>query len=374
MGNVIGQPNSGQAQGTPSDGTLGDSSVTRYIKDWALNNYQITGKTSDTNNKYSDFLLKRACCTGQKSVTIPMLGTTTDSNGVPIMKSYSLKIPTKTSQDICKNLNIGNNVGDYNYIVGNGASSSCQNFYNQYSVDLLAMRQKNYISPLDKKVDNILYGTLPESTTGGSQFNNDVNAFSDCNCINSIFNVCNTKNTKGNSQYASICENYTISTVDASGNTIDPWTLAQNLDNNLSPPKSTNICLNIVNNTDVALSGAGNSISQNQSCNINQTTNGGTANGGTANGGTANGGTANGGTSNGGTSNGGTANGGTANGGTANGGTANSGTTNGGTTNGGTANGGIVNANLSTINYVLIAGGCLCCLIIIIALILIMSK
>jgi hypothetical protein len=369
MGNVIGQPNSGQTQGTPSDGTLGDSSVTRYIKDWALTNYQITGKTGDTDNKYSDFLLKRACCTGQTSVTIPMLGTSTDSNGVPIMKSYSLKIPTLISQDICRNLRIGNAVGDYNNIVGKGASTSCQNFYNQYSSDLLTMRQKNYISPLDKKVDNILYGTLPESTTGGSQFNNDVNAFSDCNCINSIFNVCNTKNTKGNSQYASICENYTISTVDASGNTIDPWTLAQNLDNrctaniannyNLSPPKSTNICLNIVNNTDVALSGAGNSISQNQSCNINQTTNGGTTTGETTNGGTTTGETTNGGTTNGGTTNGGTTNGGT---------------TNGGTTNGGTTNGGTTNANLSTINYVLIAGGSLCCLIIIIALILMMSK
>jgi hypothetical protein len=277
MGNVIGSPlNSGKI-GDSSDGTLDSSNpVADYIKKWALANYKI-GNNND--QLYSSTLQKRGCCTGQTSVPIPMIGIYDDHNTkTSSMMSYNLLIPVLPLNDANCTLTNANNKDNYRLgiMTTDGSHHSplvCDQFYKQFASDLLKSRKDRYVE-LNNNTDNILYGDLPEIVNSKT---NNVNSFSDCNCINSIFNICNTENPN-----TAICQGFSLGSVSQNGTSINGYTLAQNIDKrcnydtiqkyNPSINLQENICLNISNVNDAKISGAGNSIVTSQTCNQNNIT------------------------------------------------------------------------------------------------------
>lgn len=246
MGNVVSNSTTGElVQGPVSD----------WISKWALNNYTV----SDSNNTtlYKNTLKKRSCCTNQQKIPIAIADATNNA-----ISNIAVLIDTGPINDSsCNNLSTSTqptggkylfNSNTNNNVVAN--NNSCGIFYQNFAADLLEQRKINY-----SKINDQLYGPLPDKNSVSNT--NVYNAYTDCNCQNSIFQVYQTDFRNANGQP-------------------DPQSLAQNIDircdSNLSKTfKEENKtsgspqCFNIVNISNSQISNAGLTQSCTQTVNNN---------------------------------------------------------------------------------------------------------
>jgi len=183
-----------------------NNNIGNYIKNFELKSYKPTEveKNSDLQALYSDTLIKRACCTNQPNIKIPIAGVNLDSSnniipdsdGVVRIKNFAVNIPVFSNKsDInetnCNNLPLnstsnGNFIYDIssnnNNITAGNLNNSCPKFYKQFATDIINQRKNNY-----KSKDNISYGNLPDTSL--SDNTKEINSFVDLNCINSIFEI-----------------------------------------------------------------------------------------------------------------------------------------------------------------------------------------
>jgi hypothetical protein len=188
-----------------------DTVLSVYVKEFLLNN----NFTND--DKFKNYLKKRACCTNNQEVPIslPVYDTTTKE-----IYPMNLKVkvfPTAVTSNLCTiddNLfyttgTTGTTATPYKRDTNYKISDSCKNFYTDFC-EKVYQNRSNY-DTLTKK----LYGPYEDNTTNtlNSKLKQHLvtNQFEDCNCMNSWYN-------KG------IYENQ-------STNILTPDQMAQNFDN-----------------------------------------------------------------------------------------------------------------------------------------------
>ena len=268
MGNIISTDN----------GTLDTrTDLGKFIRDYALNDYaldarQVEDPTTflDVNNRVlkpiaKNILKKRACCTGQLKMGIPLPAI--NPNGL-LLESVNVDIPIfekddDINQQNCtlpyrpgESRNFKYTTNDTSFIQSKDAS--CIELYEQQLCPSVRnVRNKNYTGRFDK-----LYGPYDDKVIG--TFKNQ-NSFKDCNCENSFY------------KHLSATESSSLQ-VTGSQPQVSTDTMAQTLDlrcNELSleawkktDSRMQNLCVNSISTGNMSAKDQA-KISLNQSCSTN---------------------------------------------------------------------------------------------------------
>ncbi len=209
MGNLVSSPT----------GDLNNNELSKQIAYWA-NNYYNEGNKLELFNK---LLRKRACCTGQKEVSIPLLAW---NEGLTQWDYSSIKIPVFNSQSDITEENC-----KFERTVANNNTSNALYYFSKDSTNFVLSREKcsTLYTPFCNQVYNenrysygnqkgyygIYFDDVNSDNTSGINLQN---AYIDCNCENSILKKDAIK----------LMEKSESGTVT---NVIDSTVAAQNLDN-----------------------------------------------------------------------------------------------------------------------------------------------
>ncbi len=241
-----------------------------YIKNWALQNYQINPKMAQTDKIFfKDILKKRACCTGQPTIGIDLPYYIDETKGIGI-SNVKLKIfensDAITTEQCTFITDEYNKQEEFKYTSKPGDTNTtsykggCKMLYRDSTYSLSKQLQENRKQYLPN---------LYESAYGPSTNKDDTtNPFRDLNCINSVYKLYPTK-------------------FSSPGMTDDQ--LAQSNDPRCSNSgqqawKETNaqitgpICVNVMNVGGSISSSDGADLKLNQSCSASSTTNTNTQN------------------------------------------------------------------------------------------------
>jgi hypothetical protein len=239
-----------------------------YIKNWALNNYQINPemvKKSSDKSIFKNLLKKRACCTGQATIGID-LPYITETSKISI-KNIQVQIFEDTNlitDDLCtmvykeipstilKSFKYTNEREKANRTSN---SDACTTLYDTHTYSLSKQLQENRKQYLPN---------LYESAYGPSTNKDDTtNPFRDLNCINSVYELYPDKFQAPSMSIQAIAQ-----TNDARCNNLGQiaWKVA---DEAIKGP----ICVNTINVGGGISSSDGADLKLNQSCSASSTTN-----------------------------------------------------------------------------------------------------
>jgi len=267
MGNIISTEN----------GTLNTSTdLGKFIRDYALNDFAIDARQVEDPTTFLDvnkrvlkpiaknMLKKRACCTGQLKMGIPLPAIDPQNNWS--LESVNVDIPIfekddDINQQSCtlpyrpgESRNYKYTTNDTSYI--QSKDDSCVELYEQQLCPSVRnVRNKNYTGRFDK-----LYGPYSDKTIGNFK---KQNSFRDCNCENSFY-----KNLSATE----------LSSLNVSQPQVSTDTMAQTLDLrcNLLPleawkktdSRMKNLCVNSISTGNISAKDQAN-LSLNQSCSTN---------------------------------------------------------------------------------------------------------
>ena len=281
-----------------------DTELGKFIYQWALNDYTIHPHASlNFPKKFKDILKKRACCTYKPTVSIGIAGID-DKNTVNANKILQYKIdiapflgddglPSASGDVInAKNCTINDDTGPNQSFLDNdtknktanvNSTQACKTFYDkgdnnepgfgqyvlrnrtnndEFPPDLTGIKivtdpNKLYTHPLGDQIN----GLTPNASDPGIQGNNNgqLNPYSDCNCVNSIYAV------------------HKELFLSANGSAPNPEMLAQTNDGKCTKTNSawkgqnasdgTKICFNLANTGNISADDSGN-VKLTQSCSI----------------------------------------------------------------------------------------------------------
>ena len=266
MGNIISTDN----------GTLDTSTdLGKFIRDYALNDYALDARQVEDPTTFLDvnkrilkpiaknILKKRACCTGQLKMPIPLPAI---DPATFMLESVTVDIPIferdgDITEQSCtlpyrpgENRNYKYTTNDTSYI--QSKDDSCVELYEQQLCPSVRnVRNKNYTSRFDK-----LYGPYDDTALGTFK---KKNAFKDCNCENSFY------------KHLSATE---LSSLNVSQPRVSTDTMAQTLDIrcNILPleawkktdSRMKNLCVNSISTGNISAKDQAN-LSLNQSCSTN---------------------------------------------------------------------------------------------------------
>jgi hypothetical protein len=244
--------------------------VGAYIKNWALNNYQINPQMASIDKIFfKDLLKKRACCTGQSiiGIDLPYYIENTKNIGISNVKlkifDNSDAITNENCTFITDEYNTKENfkyTSEPNKSVTTSNSNACKLLYKNSNNSLSRQLQENR-----KKYLPSLY----ESAYGpNSNKDDNTNPFSDLNCINSVYELYPDKFQAPSMSIQGIAQ-----TNDARCNNLGQiaWKVA---DEAIKGP----ICVNTINVGGGISSSDGADLKLNQSCSASSTTNTNTQN------------------------------------------------------------------------------------------------
>ena len=266
MGNIISHDN----------GTLNtNTDLGKFIRDYALNDYALDARQVEDPTTFLDvnkrvlkpiaknMLKKRACCTGQLKMGIPLPAIDPSTQ---LLESVNVDIPIFEKDDditaqACtlpygpgENRNYKYTTNDTSYIQSKDAS--CVELYEQQLCPSVRnIRNKNYTGRFDK-----LYGPYEDKPVGPFK---KQNAFKDCNCENSFY-----KNLSATE----------LSSLKVSQPQVSTDTMAQTLDIrcNLLPleawkktdSRMKNLCVNSISTGNISAEDQA-KLSLNQTCSTN---------------------------------------------------------------------------------------------------------
>ncbi len=298
-----------------------------HIKKWALEQYSnIRADDKDKENTlYKDNnIKKRACCTNKTGVGIAISGVSDIENDNNII-AYKVVINPFDSDIITDKQCIISVDGDEFNFHNTTTSSNriCAQFYqgtdtgNGFGGFCKHVRKnRSDVNIYKDPTTTQLYGLLPDSIAENVLNSNALNAYVDCNCVNSIFNMKQNEPSLMKKKNTGVSSNTMAQSIDMRCNSFIGDRNSPGIAWVPTLSVATNICVNNAEMRDIGIEGNNNIVNQTQTCNMggstetvyNDGTGGDGGNGG--NGGTGNGGTGNGGTGNGGTGNGGNGDGG----------------------------------------------------------------
>jgi hypothetical protein len=266
MGNIISTDN----------GTLDTSTdLGKFIRDYALNDYaldarQVEDPTTflDVNNRIlkpiaKNMLKKRACCTGQLKMGIPLPAI---DPATFMLESVNVDIPifekdNDINQQTCtlpyrpgENRNYKYTTNDTSYI--QSKDDSCTELYEQQLCPSVRnIRDKNYTARFDK-----LYGPYEDKAIGSFK---KQNAFKDCNCENSFYkNLSATELSSLNVSQPQVSTDVMAQTLDLRCNLL-PLEAWKKTDSRMK-----NLCVNSISTGNISAKDQAN-LSLNQSCSTN---------------------------------------------------------------------------------------------------------
>ena len=236
-----------------------------YVRNWALNNYQINPKMASKDNIFfKDILKKRACCTGQSiiGIDLPYHIANTNKIGISNVKLKIFNNSDEITNENCTFITDQYNTKDNfkytslpNASITTSNSSSCKLLYKDSDNSLrnqLLENRKQYLPSLYETA----YGP-------NSNKDDNTNPFSDLNCISSVYELYPDK-----FQAPSMSIQALTQTNDARCNNLGQiaWKVA---DEAIKGP----ICVNTINVGGGISSSDGADLKLNQSCSASSTTN-----------------------------------------------------------------------------------------------------
>ncbi len=241
-----------------------------YIKNWALQNYQINPKMAQTDKIFfKDILKKRACCTGQPTIGIDLPYYIDETKGIGI-SNVKLKIFENIdaiTTEQCKFITDQyNKQEEFKYTSKPGDtnttsySDACKMLYRDSTYSLSKQLQENRKQYLPN---------LYESAYGPSTNKDDTtNPFRDLNCINSVYKLYPTKFSSPGMTDDQLAQS---NDPRCSNSGKEAW---KETDAQIKGP----ICVNVMNVGGGISSSDGADLKLNQSCSASSTTNTNTQN------------------------------------------------------------------------------------------------
>ena len=166
-----------------------DTELGKYVKDFLINRHNFTGD----NSKFANYLKKRACCTNTKEIPIslPRYDLTTNRVYPTTMKVRVFETNAEMTQ-LCTF--DGNNYHEPTRGAGfTGPSTVCSSFYGDFcskvnderaSYETITQKRYGPYRDVAGYYDNVTNFTSEIQTLRDL---NVTNQFSDCNCVNSVY-------------------------------------------------------------------------------------------------------------------------------------------------------------------------------------------
>lgn len=165
-----------------------DTELAKYINDFLKNRHNFTG-----NSNFANYLKKRACCTNQREIPISLPRYDTTTNKVyPMTLQVKVFEETDNMAQLC-------NFADGNYHEPTRNTSTfvpkavCSGFYNNFC-NKVNDERSNYTSLTHKRYGPYrdVASHYNQARTITTEINtlrdlNVTNQFSDCNCVNSVY-------------------------------------------------------------------------------------------------------------------------------------------------------------------------------------------
>ncbi len=241
-----------------------------YIKNWALQNYQINPKMAQTDKIFfKDILKKRACCTGQPTIGIDLPYYIDETKGIGI-SNVKLKIfensDAITTEQCTFITDEDNKQENFKYTSEPGKTNTTSNS------DACKMLYRDSTYSLSKQLQENRKQYLPnlyESAYGPSTNKDDTtNPFRDLNCINSVYKLYPTKFSSPGMTDDQLAQS---NDPRCSNSGKEAW---KETDAQIKGP----ICVNVINVGGGISSSDGADLKLNQSCSASSTTNTNTQN------------------------------------------------------------------------------------------------